>query len=236
MSLETQALSSAGAALGLIEQLENLVSDLREFGLTIPALARSELEVLVERLSAVAKLLDDDENLPDLIKGLQLSGRVASKVDRLKLGGEIVRLREVGRATNAEIAQQLGIGEQTVGRFLRFYDQCKPSEKARYQRSSIFDTTNQYEDLAAMIWRQLARLENLDNENHVRYISELRQLIKAAEQWMEKINQANKIEELRMAVAEILASELPHRRAEILQRFATIGLQGLPSVVSVRGS
>ncbi|MGG6281743.1 hypothetical protein ACQ4M3_09255 [Leptolyngbya sp. AN03gr2] len=202
---QNQAIANASAAIGLIEQLGVILEDLNSYKNTLPSIHQVELVGIATRLTSLIKVLDEDENLPSLVQSMQLSGRVSSKVERLRLGGEIIRLRELGRMSIDEIATQIALAPQTVSRFLKYYDSIKdPSEKSRFQRASIFDTTNQLEDLSAMIYRQLAKLESVDPEHHVRYIGELRMTIKAAQEWMDRVSNAQKMDELKSVVAEIL--------------------------------
>lgn len=223
---DNQAIANASAALGLIEQLALVASDLGEYEVSVPKLHRPELVIIRGRLDSLIRLLNEEESLPDFAQSLQLSGRISSKIERLRLGGEVVRLRELGRLTIDEIATHVDLSPSTISTFLKFYDRLKEPQKARYQKASIFDTTNQYEDLGQMIYRQLARLENVDAEHHVKYIAELRMTIKAAQDWMDRVAHANKIEELKAVVAEILMRYVPEAdRAHAIRAIQQAGMR-----------
>lgn len=222
-STDAKALQEANAALGLLEQIEELNANLTAFSLTLNENQTAELSIYIKKLAALSSLLDDETNTPSLLSTNLLS-KGLNKIERLGLGGEVIRLREVNKLQASEIASQLSLGVDTVRRFLKFYDNCKPSEKTKYQRTSIFNTAQQLEDLNVIIYKLLARTELVDAENFTRGISELRQTIKLAADVLEKSAAKNKEADFRRIMTEILCKELPHRQQEILQKFATIGI------------
>lgn len=222
---DNQAIVKANSSLGFYEQLDLVVSNLQSFSRTLNTSYSNELNVHIERLVGLVHLMDEEGYEPqvttsDLTKG--------SKVERLGLSGEVVRLKEIHKLSNQEIADKLNIGSDTVSRFLRFYEKARPSDKAKYQRSSIFDSTQQYEEIASMVYRQIARLEN-DPEQHVKYIGELRQVIKAAQEWMKQANQMQKIEEIKQIITDILLDIAPEQRERVIKRFSEIGLRRILS-------
>lgn len=218
----SEALQKAQSALSIIEQLELLLTNLTAFSSQLNKLHRDELEVYISQLKSLISALDDNPEDLDLLHFKPLTAPLRSKIERLKLGGEIVRLREKGYTIN-EISAELGLQGPAVSRFLKYYDQAKPSEKAKIHRISIFDTANQFEEIAATIYRMMARLEN-NGEVHVKYIAELRQVIVAAQKFMEQVSDRLQMEKIKEAVIAILIEELPEKRETILKRFGELNL------------
>lgn len=217
-SVDTKAVQDANAALGLIEQLDELVTDLKAFKDVLPTEHKQELEVYLEKLSILSKLLDDTDEIAFKDK---LIGKKLTKIERLNLGGEIVRMREISKLTVDEIASQLSLGKSTILRFLKYYDKSKPSEKQQIRRSSIFDTAEQLEKLYAIIGRLLATTELTDSENHVRGISELRQTIKLAKEVLDEDRNRNREAEFKARMVEVLLKYLtPGDRQKVLAIFA----------------
>lgn len=223
---ETLNLERAAKAVSYMEQLEHIISSIEGMSKLVSAEYSGELKAIAARASALYHALDTTEEGASLIEnGNKLSGVSLSKIDRLKLGSEIKRLRDNGK-TYTEIGEYLDISPQKVSQFCRAYDAAPPSKKAEMRKSSIFDIASNMEDLGAMIYRQLARLENTDPEHHVKYTGELRQLLVAAQKFMESHSARLKIESIGMLVSEILIDELPEKRAKVLARFREIGFKG----------
>lgn len=224
MHTENQALEHASQALGVLEQLSITLRDIEDTVKTIPATYRVSFDPILERWRLLMEVLEqDDELVPELVKGRKLSDVASSKIERLKIGKEIIRLREVDGLTYSEIADRMLVDASTVSKFCKFYDSQKPAVRSRYQRTSIFDTSQNFENLGAMIYRSLANLENVDPENHVKYISELRQTIGAAQKWMEQVSSHHKYDILKQAIIDILYDELPEKREAIIKRFQSVG-------------
>lgn len=223
---ETLNLERAAKAVSYMEQLEHIISSIQGLSELVSAEYSGELKAIAARASALYNALDNTEEGASLIEnGKKLSGVSLSKIDRLKLGSEIKRLRDNGK-TYTEIGEYLDISPQKVSQFCRAYDAAPPSKKAEMKKSSIFDIASNMEDLGAMIYRQLARLENTDPEHHVKYTSELRQLLVAAQKFMDSHSARSQIESIGMLVSEILIDELPEKRAKVLARFREIGFKG----------
>lgn len=238
ISESKEAIDKAYAALSLIEQLESCMSGFKALIEYLPADHKPEYGVYLDQLEKLITVLDNDSEklgVGELIKGIPLTQMRASKIERLGLASQVIRLREINKCSCNEIASRLQIDAASVSRFLKFYDSAPLSQKTKYQRSSIFDTTTQYEEVGTMIYRQLARLEDSDAENHVRYISELRQLLKAAHEWMDKVNTQNQMAEVKEAVIDILSTCLPEQQERIIKQFSSIGIKGFRTVHNLEG-
>lgn len=222
---ETLNLERAAKAVSYMEQLEHIITSIQGISELVSAEYSGELKAIATRASALYQALDNTEEGASLIdNGNKLSGVSLSKIERLKMGSEIIRLRNNGK-NYKETGDYLGISPQKVSQFCKAYDAAPPSKKAELKKSSIFDIASNMEDLGAMIYRQLARLENTDPEHHVKYTGELRQLLVAAQKFMESHSAQRKIDSIGMLVSEILMDELPEKRAKVLARFREIGFR-----------
>jgi hypothetical protein len=239
LSNSYEAVNGAYRALSFIEQLENCLNGLNYVSESLPLEVKTELDIYIDKLRILISLVDDnptESGIPELLAGAKLSLKNFNPtvIERLGIASQIIRLRQVDQLNYTQIANRLNISVSSVKRFLTYYDQAPLSTRAQYQRASIFDTSSQYEEIGTMIYRQLARLEN-EPEHHVKYISELRQLLKSAHDWMDKLQSHNEMAEVKETVIEILSSCLPEQREEIIKRFNSIGFKGLKSAGFIQG-
>lgn len=222
---ENQALQQADTALAIIEQFEAAINDLESFINELPQIYYDEGQPMLQRLKSLYETVD--LNVGSGIDTLDYNVKSArSKIERRRLSSEVVRMSEKQGLTNEEIAERIGdISKDTVGKFLREYRKAKPSERARIRRTSIFDTYDQLEKLAAMIYRELARWEGQDGDVHVKYVKELRELIKESHQWMDRVSEREKLEEIAMTVQDVIFEYVPaENQKKVVERFETLGL------------
>lgn len=206
-------------SMAVLEQFELLVSNLESYCMALPTEHQEELKLHVQTLKTMVELIDIDGST--VISQEKLSGNLPkSKIERYGMGGELIRLRREGKTLN-ELATQFGFNNRTIARFFKLYDEALPKRKLELQRTSIFDSSQQMEDLSALIHRSMARLEGANDEVNVKYVAELRQLIELAMKFAEKMANYEKFEMLKNITVDILATELPHRRVEILQKIST---------------
>lgn len=223
---ETLSLERAHKAVGYIEQLEYIVKSLTTLAELVGVEHKGELKSVATRAEALYQALNETEEGAALIdNGRRLSTISMSKIERLNLGSEIVRMRNNGQSFK-DIGTYLDVSPDSVSKFCKVYDASTPAQKAELKKSSIFDIANNIEELGAMLYRQLARLENTDPEHHVKYAAELRQTIAMADKFLEKNSARQKMDTLGQLVLEILIDELPEKRAQVIKRFAAVGFRG----------
>ncbi|EKQ70429.1 hypothetical protein OsccyDRAFT_0716 [Leptolyngbyaceae cyanobacterium JSC-12] len=218
------------SSLAVIEQFEKLIANLSGLAQVLPDQYQSELEVHLTTLKSLVELLDvDGVMLPD---GLKLTGALPrSIIERLGAGGELIRLRAERKHTLAELSTQFGISEPTIRRFFKIYENASKKEQIRMRRTSIFDTTQQLEDLAVVIQRGIARLEGGNDEVGVKFIGEMRQLIELATKFAEKMANYERMTRLQEVIAEILINELPHKKVEILKKIRAASISASSSLL-----
>lgn len=218
-------------SLALIELFENLVQDLGAFvgDIKRTSLDESKLdqdavlalsvqgEVLYKRAQSLVTTLDTDTVALPIIKERSLTRQYKSKIERLGIGGVLIQQRQAGESIPA-LARHHTLGEDTIRRFFKTYDAAKPTEKARLRRNSMTDIVGRLEELGAMIYRQLARLEGNQDDIHVKYVTELRLTIELSSKLAQQMISYQRYEEFIRCVGEILKSELPDRKAEIIQK------------------
>lgn len=216
---QVQPIDKACTALGLIEQLNEVTENLAQLTAQLPPEHRSEHEVYVGKLRAIVAALDTDLVSLPVVQGSEQASKLAkfSKITRLGIAGELVRLRATGKYTIEDLAVRFDVPAQQISRFFRYYDACSPSEKARVRRQSVFEISERLEDLLQIIVRQLARLEAVNDEVHVKYVAEFRQTVAMAANLLEKVNHYHRFQQLITAVGDLLVKELPHRQREITE-------------------
>jgi AcrR family transcriptional regulator len=215
--MSTNAMTGVLDALAIIEQFELLLQNLKSFSQELSSSHRLELNVHIETLKSLIEILDTSDTPFVNLKDSKPDG-FRSIVERLKIAGELIRLRGEPGTKTKDLAEMFGISEGTIIRFFRYYDSCKPSQQIKYQRISIFDTTQQLEQLAVTIQRNMARLEGHNDDVNVKYVAEMRQVIIAAAQLAEKMSNYEQYVQFKAAVESILLEELPHKRTEILNK------------------
>jgi hypothetical protein len=172
-------------------------------------------------------MVNDSEVEFDIVaERRNLSTQSLSKIERLGIGKEIVRLRLENRVSIKEIAEKFSLSAATVSQFLKVYDQAKPDEQVRMRRTSIFDTTEQYERLNVKLDLLYAKVISSDQQVSVQVLGEMRKTIESAERFMAKYSEREKMERVLLIIQEVLQSELPEKRVAIMQRFAALGLKG----------
>lgn len=218
--------------LGLIEQLETLCQDLTALEEAIPIKFKMELALIRERANAILKIIDEDSDNDAVLEAIKerssLTNTTKSKIERLGLQEQVIRLRHAGK-TYKEIGEQLGVGTYIIRRFCNIYDKLTPKEQIKTRSRSIMDFVGHWEEMGSLIYRMLAKLEG-DPENHVKYVSELRQLLKSVEQFQSRYSAQQEIQQIKDIIQEILVQELPEKRLAIMQRFRQAGVNKmLPS-------
>jgi predicted transcriptional regulator len=209
-------------ALALIEQFEELLRNLDAFAKNLPPDKAEEFKVHLERFRSLTALMDSDEGV--VFYSGKLSGNMGyqSTVERLGIASAMLRERQAGR-TIQEIAKMFGVNRDTASRFFNLYDKAKPKEKLRMNRTSIFDTAAQMEELAVAIQRNMSRLEGMNDDVNVKFYAEQRQLIEAAAKFAKAMADYQKYQELIQVVRDILMAEIPERRVHILKVFQEHG-------------
>ena len=210
-------------AVALIEQFEILQENLSGFFDSLPTQYQNEASTHLNTLETLLSILDSDlADEFDSLSNSKLSGRLPkSSIERLGISQELIRLRKKGK-TISELANSFKIAPKTISNFFKSYDKMKPSDKAKVQKRSVFDTVHELEELAVLIKRNIARLEGQDDEVNVRLIGELRQTIIAASTLAEKMANHEQYQKFTDLVIRVLVDELPGKRKEILTKVQSL--------------
>jgi transcriptional regulator with XRE-family HTH domain len=229
MDNETQELAAfekAQNAMAFIEQLELVMKSLEFLAERSPQ-ERGELEAIIGRVKSLYEMVNEGEAEFDIVASKKtLNDLAPSKIERMGLGREILRLRNEAKLSIKDIAERFSISSGTVSQFLKAYEQAKPSEQAIMRRTSIFDTTEQWERLGARMESLYARVEMSDNQVSVQVLAEFRKTIESAEKFMGKLSDQQKLDQIRQVVQEVLIEELPGKRVQIINKLSQAGLRG----------
>lgn len=201
----------------------------------MPLDSQAELEASIARSKAIYAMVNEGEEFEIVAERAVLANQAGSKIERLGIGKEILRLKAENRLSNADIAERFNVSASLVGQFLRAYEKAKPAEQARMRRTSIFDTYEQWERLGVKLDALFARVETQDYQISVQVLGEMRKTIESADKFMQRISEQQKVERIRLAVEEILLDELPEKRTAIMQRFAAMGLKGSGAAPALPG-
>lgn len=211
-------------SLGLLESLESLIESLND-RVKSSVVGEENLNVILDltgRIENTLSIITENINPVELADKARISGRrYVSIIHTLGISGEVIRCRERGE-TIANIASKFSIHISTVSRYLKYYDKLSKAKQSKIKANSVMNTTERLEDIMSMCLRQLHRLEGFNDEVHVKYIGELRQTIGLAAQVSEKIATYKAYEQFKQTVEEILLSELPERRMEIVRKLKSL--------------
>jgi hypothetical protein len=212
------------SSLGIVERLEDTINSISKY-IELNIAEDVSREYLLERtkeLKQLEKIISNSFNPLEISDNAKVSGiTFKSKIYELGIAAEIVRLRENGATIN-EIAKSFSLDHSVISRFLKHFDTLSKVSKAKIKTESVMNTTERLEDLMSMILRQLHRLEGVDDEVHVKYIGELRQTLGLAAQISEKITTYQSYQDFMHKVKELLISELPERRLEIIGKLKAL--------------
>lgn len=188
---------------------------------------RGELEAIIGRVKTLYEMVDNSDAEFDVVAAQKTLSEIApSKVERMGLGREIVRLRAESRFTIKEIAEKYSLSTKTVSQFLKVYEKAKPSEQALMRNTSIFDTFDSFERLNGRLEALFARVEMSDFQVSVQVLAEFRKTIESAEKFMSRMSDQEKLDRIRQVVQEVLIQELPEKRVEIINKLAEAGIRG----------
>lgn len=206
----------------LVENTQKALSFIEDNKALLDLEVYTVLSTLLSNVKELVSIIDSNSTPVELIMSDNLSPKHhVSIIDKLGIGGEVIRLRQQGLSVN-KIAAQMGINHATLMRFYKYYDKLKPSHKSKYQKSSVFDTTSRLEELKNIIVRRMYALEGVNDEVARQYTAELRQTYALAIQITEKIASFEQYKMFTKTVFELIKDELPHKRNEILTKIQAI--------------
>jgi transcriptional regulator with XRE-family HTH domain len=215
-------------ALAFIEQIENWIKDYEIFRKGLPVEYRGEAEIYEARIKGIYELVGGgDEGAASVIENAKkLSELAPSKIQRMGIAKQLIKLREEQRFNIKELATRFGISTSTVSAFFKAYDEAKPQEKKRLAKNSIYNIQENMENLHAHLLRAMARFE-LDGEVNAKNMSEYRQLLQLANKQLQEFNNAKKFERLALTIEEILLRYCPKEFWNvIIEEFQNLGLSG----------
>jgi hypothetical protein len=200
---------------------------LEEIQISLPKDKRGELESVTGRIKGLYEIINEGEAEFDIVSAKKEISTIApSKIERMGLGREIIRLRSEVNMSIKDIAEKFSLSTSVISKFIKAYDQAKPSEQAAMRRTSIFDTTEQWERLGARMEALYARVETSDYQVSAQVLAEFRKTIESAEKFMNRLSDQQKLDQIRQIVQEILIQELPEKRVEIIMKLGQAGLRG----------
>jgi len=207
---------------GLIEAFGGCLEKLQDLCDNPCQVDKDELRIYLGELGALLNALDTDCTVVPIISEQILNGRkYTSKIERLGIASELIRLRNEEHKTISELQTRFGLNYVTIRRFFNIYDKSKPSERSEIRNNSITDIVSSLESIAASIRIQLARYQG-QGDVHVKYIQALTELVKVAQKQQEAWAVRQHYSQLVAAIAHVLEQELPHKRKEVAEAFAPL--------------
>lgn len=216
LSYRIEAALSSSAILEVFwQQIDRLKTvEKKSKGLT-----NTILKGCIQELTALGNILDDQKVPFDILKE-QFSvntrtSNYSSEIQESGLEGVILDLYLKKRRSAEEIAEYYNLSVVSVRRFLKYYDNCKPSEQMTLRKKSVFDITDQLEDLTIIIQRQLSNLEGENDEVHVQYVREMRLVLAQAAEVVDKINNYQTLQKVVESIGDVISEVIPEKRKEI---------------------
>ena len=226
---ENLAQERALAICAFVEHFEDTIKDYAAFVKDLPKEYQVEAEVYLTKLQGIYNSLDDPENeiASAVINTTTIKEHANSKIKRLNLGKDIIRLYEEQGLSVNDIATRCGLSRSTIKRFIQVYYQAAPTERNRITKTNVFDLENNMQNLYANLLRQAARYDN-DGEVSAKFLSEQRQLLGFVERYLKENNAVKKMEKIVLVIQEILAKYVPSDvRPLIFEEFKKIGISGM---------
>lgn len=156
--------------------------------------------------------------LPD---PLDVPNRIVQKeIDRVGLGGEVIKLKGQG-LTNAEIAAKLQFSEDQVALYIRDYRVMPPEVKRRVHQRNVFHVADELQSHYSELLSVLK--DAIDNENQEMKLNSLRELrhyMKLSSELVERLQKMKDDEAYKMAVLDILDKMTPGSKAIALKQIA----------------
>lgn len=141
-------------------------------------------------------------------------------IDKLGLGGEVLRLRRMGMSIDA-IAKETGFNKGQVQEWINRHDNLPEQGRQAIADRSIFNVAHHLE---IQFERLLALLETLDQKGkhdlQLMGFGEVRQFLNFAATITEKLYLIQQQEKLKEAILEEIDQEAPGMKARILRRLA----------------
>jgi hypothetical protein len=225
--IQDHRLESALNSSALIEMYYDCIERLSTSIKDVKVAKQPIVENIIEDLRAIGTVLDDCKTtIPILKEQFSLNTRVknySSQIQELGLEGQILHKYLSLKQSSTEIAEYFNLSAQTVGRFIRYYESCKPTEQLSLRKKSVFDVTDQLEDLAVIIERQMINLEGENDEIHVQYVREMRMTLELAMKVIDRINNYQTLQKVVSSVGEAVIKYVPqHLRAELFKELNEI--------------
>ncbi len=225
--------------LTIYEQLDSVATALTSLQATLSKDAAQELEISIAKLKGALVLFDSSALLPAVAGELDIYAARGS-VEKLGLSKEVLALAS-NKLGATEISQRfkergISINASTIRAFIEKYQSSSYGERVKVRTTSVFDTSTQLEKLLAQINSQLGRLQYSTDpkqqENHSKYISELRQTIKLAADLQIKLGELFERRRFQEAVKQVILSVCtPDQQQEVLRLLKDFGD---PTAVAVK--
>lgn len=145
---------------------------------------------------------------------------VQSEIDKLGLGGEVIRLKAAG-LTNVEIGEKLSFSEDQVSRYIREYRVLTPEKKRQVHQRSVFHVADELQSHYTELLALLKDAIKEDNpELKLNTLRELRHYMKLSSELVEKLQKMKDDEAYKMALLDILDKLSPGAKAQALKQIS----------------
>lgn len=222
-SLENEALEKADSAISLLEQLENIISNLEAICKSIPRDICQDLQTEIDKMKSILALIDVRDSPVDL---LNLKALPKSKIARMGINREVIDMHLQG-ISDSEIAKTFGLSTITISNFIKVYTSAIPSQQENIRNWSVFDTAGRLEEMGALIYNQLARL-GADPNTQNKFVESQLKVIDQAQKFAQNWEGRKTVQQIQTMVQEIFMDELsshPELRQRVFDRFNTLGIQ-----------
>lgn len=142
----------------------------------------------------------------------------ASLIDKLGIGGEVLRLRKAG-CTQQEIAKQLNLNPNTVNQWLSRHQALPEESRQAVADRNIFQIAERLQENFAELYRSLEDARNSgDLDSRVKVLAEIRQYLRFAGDLVEKLETMKQNEKFKQAFLEWLDEQAPGAQVAIIRK------------------
>jgi transposase-like protein len=215
--------------IAFIETITNLVNDYGAFVETLNKENKAEAEVYLAKLKALqAALCDSDTNLSKALNENQdFSSKYPSKIKRLGIAGDMVKLVKDKGYSYEAVARQYGVSRESVSKFFQVYDASAPAARDKITKNNVYDIEKNMQNIHAMLLRQLARFE-ADGDISVKFIGEYTKLLSMAERQQKEWARMRQMDQVIVVVHSVLSKYCnKEARLKVAEEFKQLGMSNL---------
>jgi hypothetical protein len=204
--------------MNLIDQFERVSREINLY-----AVKNKDLTPLAHELSGLVSLLNTEmavkipaiEPYYNALADVKAIEKV-SDIDKRGLGDTILRRIREG-STVEDLCFEFDLTKGAVDRWLKEYNSLAPKDRIEKRKSSVFNITEQLEDLYARILEDVENMREVNPDTVQKLNGNLLTCLKMASEIVERFEEMQKAEQLKQEIARIFDRVSPGIGQELIK-------------------